>query len=639
MLVVHDWLKEYLGEEAPSAQEIEELLTFHSFEIEGIEKAGEDEIIDVDILPNRSADCLSHRGIAREIAALVGKPLAHDPFAKKPEMPETDKIKITIENPEACRHFDLALISGVEVKESPDWLKRRLEALGQRSINNVVDATNYVMFGLGQPTHVYDADKFKKDGDTWHFGVRMAKAEETVATLGGEEYEVDETIQMIVNEADGTYAGIAGIKGGAYAELNSETKTIILEAGNFNPSITRKASQKLRLQTDASKRFENGVSTNIIPYSIAELARLIVEIAGGELEGFAHARPVDIENQPVAVTLAHMNALIGLTFTATEVEDIFDRLGFTYESTGEGAWTVTAPFERTDINIAVDVIEEVGRVHGYDEVTSVVPETVPLIEYNHRHYYSEKVRDVLIDLGFSEVITSSFRKKDEVQLLNAMASDKSFVRSSLIKNVTEALDKNAGFTDLLGTNDTRIFEIGTVFDMGENTVSEHFSLCLGVRLRPSGYTGKEDKVLNQVLEKLEEALGAKLEPQIEKGVAEINFAKLLEQLPEATAYDRVTPEEGITYTAFSQYPSMSRDIALWVTEEATAEQVEAVLNEQAGPLRVRTTLFDEFTKDGRTSLAFRLVFQSFEKTLTDEEVNAEMDRVYKAVAEKGWEVR
>lgn len=639
MLVVHDWLKEYLGEEAPSAKEIEELLTFHSFEIEGVEKVGEDEVIDVDVLPNRAADCLSHRGIAREIAALVGKPLAHDPFSEKPEMSDTDKLKITIENPEACRHFDLALISGVEVKESPDWLKRRLEALGQRSINNVVDATNYVMFGLGQPTHVYDADKFKKDGDVWHFGVRMAKAGEKVATLGGEEYEVDETIQMIVNEADGTYAGIAGIKGGAYAELNSETKTIILEAGNFNPSLTRKASQKLRLQTDASKRFENGVSTNIIPYSIAELARLIIEIAGGELEGFAHARPVDIENRPVAVTLAHMNALIGLTFTATEVEDIFGRLGFVYETTGEGEWTVTAPFERTDINIAVDVIEEVGRVHGYDEVTSVVPETVPLIEYNHRHYYSEKVRDVLVDLGFSEVITSSFRKKDEVQLLNAMASDKSYVRSSLIKNVTEALDKNAGFTDLLGTNDTRIFEIGTVFDKGENTVSEHFSLCLGVRLRPSGYTGKEDKVLNGVLEKLEEVLGAKLEPQIEKGVAEINFTKLLEQLPEATAYDPVTPEERITYTAFSQYPSMSRDIALWVTEGATAEQVEVVLNEQAGPLRVRTTLFDEFTKDGRTSLAFRLVFQSFEKTLTDEEVNTEMDRVYKAVAEKGWEVR
>lgn len=639
MKVSHNWLTEYLGDTTPTAEKIAELLTFHSFEIDGVETVGDDQVIDVDVLPNRGADCLCHRGIAREIATLLDVELAHDPLRVDTNMPHTDELAVTIENSEACRHFDLALIKGVQVKESPEWLKRRLAAIGQRSINNVVDATNYVMFSLGQPTHVYDADKFAKEGNRWHFGVRMAKAGEVVTTLGGEEHELDETIQVITNEADGSYAGIAGIKGGAYAELGETTTTIILEAGNFAPHVTRKASQKLKLQTDASKRFENGVSTNVIPYAITELARLVTDIAGGELVGFAHSRPVDIENTSVSVSLTHSNALLGLTLGHAEVEDIFRRLGFTFEAKATDEWVVTAPFERTDIVIAEDVIEEVGRVYGYDNVTSVVPEAVPLTEYNQRHIYSELIRDVLIEHGFSEVITSSFRKKDTIQLQNALASDKSCLRSSLTKNITETLDKNAPLIDLLGVNDSRVFEIGTVFDKTVDSVTEHFSLAFGVRLKASGYTGKEDKVIADILQVLENTLQVKPAATIEKGVAEIDLTQLLTMLPAVREYKAMIPSGDVAYQPFSMYPHMSRDIAMWVGEGIAASEIAGVLNETAGPLRVRTTLFDEFTKDGRTSFAFRLVFQSYEKTLTDEEVNTIMDGVYTAVSERGWEVR
>lgn len=638
MKVVHDWLKEYLGTSIPTAKEIEDLLTFHSFEIEGIEHVKTHEIIDVDVLPNRGADCLSHRGIAREIAALTGVNLEHDPFSVRPEMPETDKIKITIEDPSACRHFDLALITGVTVKESPDWLKERLEALGQRSINNVVDATNYVMFGLGQPTHVYDAAKFKQEKDVWHFGVRFGKSGQTVSTLGGDEHEVDETIQLITNEADGALAGIAGIKGGTYSELTTTTTDIIVEAGNFDPIVTRKASQKLRLQTDASKRFENGISSNVVPYAIAEVVNLILKIAGGELVGYAHARPVEMDNNTVTVSLSHVNALLGLQLTNDDVESILGRLGFLVTTSESGVWKVKAPFERTDISIAEDVIEEIGRVYGYDKVVSVVPETVSLNEFNQKHYYSEKIRDQLTDLGYSEVITSSFCKKDEIQLLNALASDKSYLRSSLLKNINEVLDKNTNFSDLLGTADTRVFEIGTVFTKG-NTVEEHVSLCLGVRIRPSGYSGKEDKVLKVALEALTETLGIELEATVDKGIAEINLSDALSKLPIVTHYDSVDLKEDINYKPYSTYPSISRDIALWVTEGTVAAEVQQVIDQNAGELRVRTTLFDEFTKDGRTSYAFRLVFQAMDKTLTDEEVNEYMQAVYKAAEENNWEVR
>lgn len=639
MLVVHDWLKDYIGDDIPDAQAVADMLTFHAFEIEGVEEKGSHQVIDIDVLPNRGADCLSHRGIAKEVATLLDRPLQKDPFAEQPEMPLTEKLKITIGNENACRHFDLALITGVKVGESPQWLRERLEALGQRSINNIVDATNYVMFGLGQPTHVYDADKFKPEGNTWHFGVRMAKGEGKVKTLGGEEYEIDETVQLIVNEADGAIAGIAGIKGGAYAELTPETTTIIVEAGNFDASITRKAAQKLRLKTDASRRFENGVSTNIVPYAISEVVALILELAGGTLEGYAHARPVDVVNPTVSVTLEHINTLLGLSLDEKTVEDIFERLNLMVTKSESGAWKVVAPFERTDINIAEDIIEEVGRIYGYDKVESVVPEAVLLCEYNKRHYYSERIREVLVGEGFSEVITSSFRKKDDIQLQNALASDKSCLRSRLSKNIAETLTKNAGFADLLGTTDTRVFEIGTVFSLKHHDVVEHTSLAFGVQIKAGGYSGKEDKVINDVLVKLSEALNADLDAHVEKGIAEMDLTKLLEQLPDVAAYEPVAVSEDVVYQPFSLMPSVSRDIALWVPEGTTATDVETILNESAGELRVRTTLFDEFTKDGRTSYAFRLVFQSDKRTLTDVEVNSFMEAVYEAVKAKGFEVR
>lgn len=643
MKVVHDWLQEYVGDDLPSAEEVERLLTFHAFEIEGVETVGATQVIDVDVLPNRGADCLSHRGIAREIATLIDRPLAYDPFVEKPKMPETDKLKITIADSQACRHFDLALVTGVTVEESPEWLKRRLAAIGQRSINNVVDATNYVMFSLGQPTHAFDADKLTASADgQLHISVRFGKKGESLTLLSGEEIESDESILHLVDGNSETLLDIAAIKGGAAAELTNATANIVVSGGNFDPSLVRKTSQKLRLQTDASKRFENGISTNVVPYALSEVVQLIVDIAGGELQGYAHARPVEMENQSVPVSLTEINNLLGVAITEDEVEDIFGRLGFVTTRSNDQhgvVWKVTAPFERTDINIAADVIEEVGRVYGYEHIASVPPEPVPLAEYNHRHYYSERVRDILVELGFSEVITSSFRKKDEIQLQNALASDKSCLRSALRQNISEALDRNAPLADLLGTPDTRLFEIGTVFEKGSAGIVEHLSLCLGVRVRPSGYSGKEDKLLNTALTALETQLGTTLSPTVEKGVAEINFSKLLQELPSISAYEPVPTPTPVTYQPFSTFPFIARDVALWVTEGTTAADVEAVLNEHAGALRVRTTLFDEFTKDGRTSYAFRLVFQAADRTLTDAEVNEVMEQVYQAITERGWEVR
>ena len=212
------------------------------------------------------------------------------------------------------------------------------------------------------------------------------------------------------------------------------------------------------------------------------------------------------------------------------------------------------------------------------------------------------------------------------------------MRSSLAKNITEVLDKNIPLLDLLGLKDIRVFEIGTVFKK-EDGVAEHVSLALGVRTKPTGSTPNDDAVIKATIEALEGVLGNEVQVTLENGVAECDFTKLVAALPEPESYEAFQKEEDVQYVPFSLYPSVSRDIALWTTEGVTADSVEKVLNEEAGELRVRTTLFDEFSKDGRTSYAFRLVFQSNEKTLTDAEVNAVMDRIYSAVRERGWEAR
>ena len=649
MNVSFEWLTEYIGKDTElTAAKVVELLGAHAFEIEEVVEKGDDTVIDVDVLPNRSSDCLCHRGVARELASITGVALANDPLATVPALTLTDVIDVQIEAREACPRFTASLIAGIEVKDSPDWLKARLEAIGQRSINNIVDATNYVMFALGQPIHAYDAELFPQVDGKWQFGVRYATEGEEVSLIaeGGKDEDRIITCKgtelLIIDRSSDTPIGLAGVKGGRFAGVHTGTTKVIIEAAHFDPIITRKTARRLGIVIDASKRFENEPSRELPSYAQRDIIELIKDIAGGEYVGTVDAYLEKTAVISVEVSPARANALLGLSLPVTEMKTILERTGSTVKEKGDGL-VVTGPFERTDLNIEEDFIEEIGRLHGYDHVESVVPDAVPLPELNKRHYYGEVVRQLLLAEGFSEVITSSFRNKDKVQLRNALASDKSCLRSHLHKNISEALDKNAGFTDLLGTANTRLFEIGTVFSKGEAGVEEHVSLAIGVRIKQSGYSQKEDGVLNAVLDVVSTALGVDMQWDTQQGIAEVNFSELLTKLADPVAYTPVTVSEEVVYKQFSVFPHMSRDIALWVSGSpgncSKKEDVERVLTESAGPLHVRTTFLDEFTKDGRTSYAFRLVFQSPDRTLTDDEVNKVMQEVYAAVEKKEWEVR
>lgn len=644
MLVSYNWLKEYLGEIALTPSEAADLLVKHAFEVEGMEAVDDDTVIDVDVLPNRSSDCLSHRGIAREIASITGIPLAFDPLQQANKLPLTDAISVEIDDTDRCSRFTALLLDSVTIADSPQWLQTGLKAIGQRPINNVVDATNYVMYAIGQPMHAYDASAFPRQDNKWSFGVRTARKQEEVALLaegsGDEERSVslDGNETLITDLSTDTPVGLAGVKGGTFAGVHSNTKQVIIEAAHFDPTLTRLTARRHNIVIDASKRFENEPSQVLPLYAQNLIATLLEEIAGAKVLGMIDVGEITKVPPTVKVSSARVNSLLGVTVPEALVREILENIGATVEEQS-GDWYCTGPEERTDLNIEEDYIEEIGRLYGYDKIQSSVPDATALQEYNKNFYYSNLVRRTLVDIGFSEVITSSFRKKDKVSLKNALASDKSYLRSRLEKNITEALDKNIHNKDLLGVSEVRIFEIGTVFDKEEAGIMEHTALTLGVLIKPSGYSGKEDAILKAATEKVEEALGVEIDWEIKKGIAECNFDSVVEQLNLPTAYQPIKPPKQVSYQAFSVYPAIVRDISMWVDGDTTKESVQKLLQETAGQLCVRLTPVDEYHKEGRTSLAFRLVFQANDKTLTDDEVNAVMDRVYQAVEEVGWETR
>ena len=327
MIVSYKWLQTYFDEKLLAPEELEELLTLHAFEVENIEKVDDDYILDIDVLPNRAHDCLSHRGIAKEIALLLGLNIKQ---LKKDSLPSSNDIKVQVENKEQglCRRYIGRRVNGIKVAQSPDWLKERLETIGQKSINNIVDATNYVMFDIGQPLHAFDADKVEGD-----IVVRLAKKGEKIITLSGDEVELDESVLVIADGKDPL--AIAGVKGGKKAEVDENTTNIILEAANFVPVNVRKTSRKLNILTDSSKRFENEISPEVAQWGMEEVSTLIVDIAGSD--GTKVGEVVDVYPKvanlyKVGVSLEEINKILGVQITESEVEDIWNRFGFEVET-------------------------------------------------------------------------------------------------------------------------------------------------------------------------------------------------------------------------------------------------------------------------------------------------------------------
>lgn len=629
MKVSKKWLQEYFASPLPDTEELVRRITFGIFEVEEVMRVGDDDVLDVKVLPDRSSYCLSHRGIAREIATLLDVLFKKDPLREPlPQWQESKLLAVKVEDAKLCPRYMGAVMRDVTIGPSPEWLKKALETLGQRSINNIVDATNYVMYNLGQPLHAFDLKKLETTDDVASIVVRQAKEGEKITVLTGETYELDTHDLLITDGESEKPLAVAGIKGGKQAEIDADTKDIVLEAANFNYVSVRKTSRKLKLVTDASVRFQNEPSPELVGYAMQSVVALIEKIAGGNLEGVVDVYAKPPASHAVTVTLNDIQSLLGATIAEQEVSDIFSRLGFEYKKDG-GTFTVTPPFERTDLTIKEDLIEEVGRVYGYENIKAVlplVPKEKPAL--NKNFYYAQKVRKVLVGLGFSEVYTYTLRSKGEVELENPLASDKAFMRASLADGIRESLELNAHSAPLLGLDAVKIFEIGTVF----KKEGEHMSLALGVKHK------KAKEILEQALNILKQVL-PDMQGDTENYVIEINFDQAIQVLPVPEAYELLSERALKTYQPFSSYPFVLRDIALWVPENIEQKEIIDLITQQAGDLLVRVDLFDTFKKEERISYAFHLVFQSKTKTLTDVEVGEVMNSIVNQMQQEGWEVR
>lgn len=632
MKVSYNWLQTYFAEPLPTPEEVSEALTFHAWEIEEMEKKGDDTVIDVKVLPDKSPWALCHRGIAKDLSVILSRKLANDPLATEPNLsPLSEHISIEFQS-DKVRRYTAVLIEGVTVTDSPQWLKEKLQVLGQKPINNIVDATNYVMFGVGQPLHAFDAAKL---GNPIAIVVRDATDGEEIETLSNERKTLTKDDLVIANGNSGAVLGVAGVKGGTEAMIDGATTTILIESANFDPVSVRKTAQRHKLRTDASARFENGIVPSVAAYAMAEVVKLILDIAGGKVAGYQDNYPHPTRPAPVSVATAKINSVLSLALTEEDIRSVMDR--FSYPNVIEdGILMVTPPIERPDLMIGEDVIEEIGRIYGYEHIGSVPLPSLGTPGMNKAFYYAERIRDTLAAIGFSEVFTSSFRSQDEVKLANALAQDKGYLRSNLSRNIDEVLAKNAPLCDLLGIPSVRVFEIGTVFPKE----GEHLSLAVGVR-SAGGYKVKIDEpVLKEAITALEAVLATALAFSHQNGIAEANLTEMITALPQPSAYQPFAKREDPVYHPFSPYPSMSRDIALWVPAGVEPSVIEEILRKEGGGLVKRITLFDRFEKDGKTSYAFRLVFQSNEKTLEEGEVQPIMGRITGALhAQEGFVVR
>ena len=644
MKILKSWIQDHIVEKLPSDDIITSAFILKSSEVEGIEKTkdingNDDTIFDIKVLPDRAHYMLSHRGVAYDLATILGLTLKSSPLVESASN-KTNSLDIKI-NSNLCRRYNATLVENISVSPSPQWLKYRLEAIEARSINSVVDATNYAMFDSGQPLHAFDADKV-----VGSITVRFANTGEKMTTLDGKEIIMKDSYLVIADD-EGILA-LAGIKGGKRAEVDMNTKRIILESANFDPVSVRRTSFAVAIRNDSSKRFENEITPHLVTRGSATFLNLLSDLKQ-DYKIVSNSDVYDSLPDKWSVEVSHkkIESILNFSIEQNKVIDILSKLGCEV-TVNDGKYVATPPYERLDLVIGEDLIDEIGRVHGLDKVTSIVPSLSTKHTFAKDFIVTEKIKDILVSCGFNEIQTRSFSNKGEVEVAYPMAVDKAFLRTSLSFNLQESIDLAIKNAPLLGLDEIRIFEIGKVF----KREGESLDLCIGMDFAKK-VKNKEQIIkieLENVVAKIENALGLKLDGSIPPK-SNFYYAHNLDTLLDSIDEQKINADsiENIsgsrkTFTPFSVFPFMVRDVAVFVPTSVDSDKVWQVIDScisksDARSLLVRHSLFDTFKKDDKISYAFRLIFQSMERTLTDDEINNVMNIVYSELKNSGWEVR
>jgi phenylalanyl-tRNA synthetase beta chain len=523
MNISYNWLKKYFDEEIPNPKNLAEILSLRMFEVESVVEQNNDFALDIKVLPDRAHHALSHRGVVREVSAVTGIPIKKIETKKIVESSDVSKVEVQSES-NLCRRYIARRIENVKITLSPKWLTERLESIGARSINNIVDATNFTMFDLGQPLHAFDADKI-----SGAIKIRLAENGEKMTLLDGREVTLIDTDMLIADDVGPLV--IAGVKGGKRAEVTEETKNIIIESANFDPVAIRRTSTRLDLRNDSSKRFENEISSELAGEAMDAVCSLISDLCPRAKFGIL----TDVYNNPVVArkiicSPKYISEIIGLEIDKVEIISILQKIGADVAEDGDNI-IVTPPYYRLDLNIPEDLVDEVGRIYGYEKLPTVLPPELSTTEpVDKTFFYSEKVKNILVARGFSETILYSLVAHGFFEVALPLASDKSFLRDSLKGKMLEALAQNTRNAPLLDLETIKIFEIGNVFPKsGEQT-----NICLAVCQIKKKKGVSAAGILEEELKNLQKEISIEFEYKIESGdfgaICEIDFSKIVAKL-------------------------------------------------------------------------------------------------------------
>jgi phenylalanyl-tRNA synthetase beta chain len=638
-----------------------------------------DAVLEIKINPNMARNT-SVIGIAREVAALTNRKLIKPQYEIKTSGESIEsKVKIEIANPELNPRFTLALIRDVEIKPSPYWVQRRLRLIGMRPISNIVDATNYTMFELGEPLHAFDYDVLAgRTGNSPHVTIstRTAKPGEKLTTLDGVERQLTEN-NVLVCDAKGALS-IAGVMGGAESEVSGATKNILLEAAAWNFINIRKTANQHALPSEASYRFSRGVHPALAIEGLKRCLYWMAQWSGGSIApGIVDNYPLPPKTSTIAITEREIKRALGIEIPLREVKEMLERLEFHCQlSTDNQHLNVTAPPIRMDIGEGVvgiaDVIEEIARLYGYDRIPeTLMNDPLPPQRGNQSLEREDRVRDALVAIGLQEIVThrmtapeienrllpkgSSVPELDYVKLANPIAPEKRVMRRSVLASALNIIEKNARLADTL-----TFFEIGSVYvPNGADLPHEprRLSIAISGKRYESAWDVKAGAKLDfydlkGIIESLMSALHLNViyapaeHPAFHPGkcAAVVAGDKPLGVFGElhplvAENYDfaapvlaadfdleailPLLPALGHSVDAISEFPPVLEDIALIVDENLPADQVEALIKQTGGKMLADVKLFDVFRSEqigaGKKSLAYALKYQSFEGTLTDKD--------------------
>ncbi len=640
-------------------------------------KLSDDYLYEIGLTPNR-ADATSHLGTARDIAAFLKIPVKR-PDVSGFKVDNTNRtIKVTVENEQASPRYSGVTISGAEVKESPKWLKERLSIIGIRSINNIVDATNYVLHDLGQPLHAFDADAIK--GNTV---IVKNTAEGTLfKTLDDVERKISAEDLMICNAEEPMC--IAGVFGGAASGVKATTKNIFLESAYFNAVSVRKTSKRHGLKTDASFRFERGTDPDMTVFALMRAALLIKEVAGGTISSeISDNYPNPVEPFAVEVSYKHIDRLIGKAIPHGEIKDIIKALDIeVVGETGEGLSLKVPPY-RVDITREVDIVEEILRIYGYNNIE--IPTQIRASLNTSARPEKDTVQNILSDLltanGFNEIMSNSLTKSayssnldKAVKILNPLSSDLDVMRQTLLFSGLEAIAYNQNRKNA----DLKLYEFGKVYSLEEEKYVEtqRFAIFLSgangteqwnQKAKPvsfynlkaivDGFVSKinitDYAVEDATCKKLAYGLQYKLNNKqlVKFGAVAVQALKLADVDKEVFYADfnfdlivKLARKNKIIYQDVSKFPSVRRDLSMLIDKNVSFSHLKQIAQKTERKLLQDVSVFDVYEGDklpaGKKSYALSFILQDNEKTMTDKAIDAVMQKIaYNLGKEAGAEIR